>query len=141
MEYLTPEDLKIAEKNGISKNRAMARFYNDGWSKRRAITQPIQKKKHLKEHRIIAQSNGIASDTFYSRVHDGWSIEDACSKPIGYKRPCKKKITDEQLAIAAANGIKPATVWNRVKNLFWPIDKAITKPVNQKFNWRSTHSN
>lgn len=139
MYYLTDEDYQIAEKNGISRNRAYARYYVNCWDKKRAITQPIYKNtKEYREQAKIAQANGISISTFYSRVKTGWSLEEASSKPIGYRRERKKKITDEQLAIAAENGIKPSSVWNRVNTLFWPIEKAITKPVNQKFNWRSS---
>lgn len=142
MDYLTEEDYQIAEKNGISRNRAYARYYVNCWSKKRAITQPLFKKSpEFRTHAKIAQANGINITTFYSRVQRGLPLSDASSLPTGHRRPIAKKITDEQLAIAAANGIKPTTVWNRVKNLFWPIEKAITKPVNHKFNWRSTHTN
>ncbi|WP_226085665.1 hypothetical protein [Mesobacillus sp. S13] len=137
MEYLTDEDYEIAEKNGINRRLAYQRFYMQNFSKRRAITQPVKKSyPELQKFRKIALENGIKHTTFISRIKDGWTPEEACVRPLGYKRPKPKKYTDEHLAIAAKNGIKATTVKNRVGNLRWPIEKAITYPVNEKFNWR-----
>lgn len=40
-------------------------------------------------------------------------------------------ITDEDYAIAKKNGIKPATVWDRVRRHGWSKQDAITKPVRK----------
>lgn len=42
------------------------------------------------------------------------------------------KITEEQYAIAATNGINKHTAYTRVTRLDWSVEKAITQPVTKK---------
>lgn len=139
MEYLTPEDFEIAEANGINRQRAFDRFYKDGWSKKRAITQPMARKRpEFKQYKEICAANGINFTTFHARMNSGWTAEEASTKPIGYKLPRKLKITPEQFATAEANGISKGALWNRVSGLRWPIEKAITVPINAKYRKKTS---
>lgn len=47
-------------------------------------------------------------------------------------------ITDEQVEIALKNGLSRDTVRNRVDNLNWSIERAISKPLRSKS--RTTHT-
>lgn len=91
MEYLSDEDIKRAKENGIYKDLLYKRFYNNGWDKERAITEP----KHIKMGRKRryedkwykqAESNGISMQTMHKRIGLGWSLQEAVSIPIGQKR-------------------------------------------------------
>lgn len=137
MEYLTPEDFEIAEKNGISRDRVIDRFYSDGWSKRRAITQPVRKiSAERAKYREIAEQHGITNENFSNRVRRGWTLDEASSIPIGQGRELPgsiaSKLSKKQIQEAGERGIPKATVLNRVYTLLWPVDKAITVPVNKK---------
>lgn len=80
--YLTPEDYKIAESNGIPKKLAYQRFYLEDWSAERAITQPRQR--NISKWVEIAKRNGISKSTFYHRVSKrmGWSPYKAATTPV-----------------------------------------------------------
>jgi hypothetical protein len=85
------------------------------------------------KHRKIAEKNGISCVTYSDRVRRGWTYEEASSLTIGTIKPRKRKITAEQFAIAEKNGISRGTLWNRVSCRKWPVEKAITVPINKKF--------
>ena len=92
---LTEEDYRIALSNGISRKHAYNRIYLCNWSKEYAITIPVKKQQRKKEtnkkkgkpgrpskigkkYVDIANENGIAYQTLYSRLKLGWDIEKAC---------------------------------------------------------------
>ena len=82
--YITPEDYKKAEKNGISKRLLEGRVYISGWNVDRAINEPkrqwIDRKKWLE----VAKQNGIKTETFYRRVNEyGMSPEEASTRKVG----------------------------------------------------------
>jgi|SRR5699024_337908 len=94
--YLSPEDYKAAERNGIYKELLNVRFYHNNWSKERAINQP--KRKHVQncKYRKRAKDNGININTYTSRVQRGWSKKDASTiTPLSEKertrRVCKAR--------------------------------------------------
>ena len=141
--YLTDEDYAIAEKNGIDKASAYRRFYLNGWTLERTITQPVNRQKSLKQilekdypdYESILKENEVSYATFYQRIYYGSSIEEALYTPNKRLHPsyakekrCRvaRKITKEQFAIAEENGIKYGTVRARVYNYHWPVEKAIT---------------
>lgn len=80
MEYLSPDDLKIAESNGISGAAAKQRMYQYGWSKRRAITETLKERPGLwKHYKDIA----VVSDvSFYLRIKKGMTPEEAATTPV-----------------------------------------------------------
>ena len=81
--YITPEEYEKAEKNGIHKKLLYMRVNFGGMSKRRAMTEPVQKRKDRKYWAKVAESNGIKYRTFIGRVNNlGWSEEKAATKPV-----------------------------------------------------------
>jgi hypothetical protein len=129
---LTADDYLIAKENGISRNLAYRRFYQNGWNKQRAITQPV--KKGLGSFKELCEQNGISMGTFYCRIQRGLSPEIAATLPVGQKGkrliPIGIKITDEIIQQAAKNGISENTLKQRVYNYRWPVEKAVNTPVD-----------
>ena len=50
--YITPEDFKIAEENGISKDTLIMRVRKLGWDVDKAITKPVRIKRKFTEEEI-----------------------------------------------------------------------------------------
>ncbi len=83
--------IKIAEQNGICSNTFRVRVNLYGWSNERAATEALMNRqehmsKILKRQRNYplsfieqAEKNGICYNTFLSRMHRGWSMEEASS--------------------------------------------------------------
>jgi hypothetical protein len=82
MEYLSDRDYQIAESNGISRHNAYQRFYSNGWSKERAITEPLRKDANYKRK---CQEIGLSYHTFCKRRKLGWSMERALTEPVNKK--------------------------------------------------------
>jgi len=80
--YITPQEYATAQQNGISYSSVSNRVRNLGWTVERAITEPYRKTRSLLEWRKIADANGIGYEAFRSRLHRGWSVEDAATKPV-----------------------------------------------------------
>lgn len=130
---LTPEELAIAEKNGISALLAKKRYYS-GMEREQAISQPIRRaNEERKKWMKVAEANGISYYTFQTRVSTcKWTMEQAATLPLGtqVKGINRSGITPEMLQIAAKNGITRQTVVSRIKTLHWSPEKAITYPVD-----------
>lgn len=134
--YLTPEDFKVAEQNGISYQTAHRRFYSYGWSAKRAITQPVQKNvrrydgwKDWKDKALVSKS------TFCTRVRNGWGERKAAmTPPMSFSDAAKKKskYTERHKQIAESNGVSMPVVRYRVTQLGWSVHKAITTPIMSK---------
>lgn len=140
--YLSPEDYKIAEKHGISRDVAYTRFYRYNWSKQRAITTPVEKRDKVRSKwRKVATRNGISARVFDDRVRAGWSFERAATTPvlsreevIQINRKAKCKVfTIDQIETAKKNGIPYGTALARVRKYGWTVQKAITVPVDTRF--------
>lgn len=134
MDYLTDEDYIIAEKNGISHQRAYDRFYINGWDKQRAITQPLKKVSIWEQYRDKCESHGIAKPTFYYRINNGLSPEEAATFPLvtsgSYSFNQQPRLQKEWLETAKKNGIGRSTLDQRIYILKWDIQRAITQPVD-----------
>lgn len=123
--YITPEEYEIAEKNGINKRVVYQRVFL-GWSKKRAITVPLQIKKLTNEHFEIAKKNGISKNTVKHRVsHLGWDIEKAITRKA-------EKRKNKYLDLAKANGIKESTYFSRIYKGWSKKDAATIKPLTRK---------
>ena len=48
--YITPEDYRIAEGNGLSRKDVYRRVYEENWSIKRAITTPKRKIKPMTKY-------------------------------------------------------------------------------------------
>lgn len=133
MEYLTDADYEIAAQNGISHKYAYHRFYIMCWERERAITTPITHKKNLwSKYKTFSK---VSEVTFYNRVREGMTPEEAASippLPLGNPKRGKGKIGLKDLEIAAANGISEQTAKARVYGYKWPVELAITIPVGKR---------
>jgi hypothetical protein len=149
MEYLTPEDFKIAAANGIKYSTAYSRFYSYGWSKEDAITKTVTKRSEAlwPRYKERAEAIGLTQDGFYSRIKKyGMTLEEAVTRPVArsmselsYKR--KNLKTNKELADKAAqNGIGYSTFMRRIHVLKWDIERATTEPIGTsagKKGWKS----
>lgn len=136
--YITPEEYKIAEKNGINCKTVNNRVRSLGWTKTKAITLPVKKRALLDEDLLrIAKENGIGRETLRYRLNNGWSKEDASTKKqVDIRSHMKelglntRKYSKELLAIALKNGIGVRTFYRRVqKDKMDPYLAAITPLV------------
>ena len=80
--YITPEDFRIAEENGISKDTLLSRVRKLGWDVDKAITTPVRaKRKFTKEEIKTMEENGVNQNIAANRMYWGWNLEEAITKP------------------------------------------------------------
>ncbi|MFD6509368.1 hypothetical protein [Bacillus sp. NPDC060175] len=136
--YITPEDFKRAEENGISNERLRQRVYRAGWPKEEAITKKISKGTGWKEYKDIAQEHGICYRTFADRRKRGWDPYEAATKPVMDNKESVKLarsnktdtvFTDDEVQRAKRNGISRDLLWCRVRRWKWDVEVAINTPV------------
>lgn len=137
--YITPEEYKIAESNGISASLLEQRVRSLAWDKMRATSEPPQKKKPRIPKEIIerAKQNGIGYQTLRDRVHyRGWDHERACTQPLQNRSEQAKKAYEasrrypkEILELVKANGIHYDTFRHRVNQSGWDMYIAATTPT------------
>ncbi len=132
-EYLTDADFERAERNGIPAIRVKNRFYGLHWSKERCITQKY--KSNTNKWAQFEADSKVGKETFYNRLHLGWSPEEAALTPrladgqvLHPKRPIAQEIKD----LAEQNGIKPLTLRQRIYGYKWDPMDAATIPVGTK---------
>ena len=133
--YLTPDDYKQAEKNGITYKQLYRRVYIENWNKDRAINTPMRKVNDRKKWLKVARQNGIKDNAFYMRVNAlGWTEQRAATtktkstKEITETARSKRgrKIPKKYLKQAKENGIKEATFYTRVYRYGWSYEDAST---------------
>lgn len=136
--YITPEDFKRAEDNGISNDTLRQRVYSYGWPKGKAITKPVSKGTGWKEYKDIAEEHGICYRTFADRRKRGWDPHEAATKPVTENKNSiriarssrvDRVFTDEQIQRAKENGVGYDLLWNRVRRWKWDVETAINTPV------------
>lgn len=81
MKYLSEEDFKIAESNGISRHNAFQRFYYYGWTKEKSITEPMRSA-NTRLYKQRCKEIGLSYRTFCRRLERGWSAERALMVPV-----------------------------------------------------------
>ncbi|PEC81627.1 hypothetical protein COD81_15285 [Bacillus cereus] len=75
----------------------------------------------------IAKQNGIKKSTVNQRINiNGWSVEDAISKPLFVS--LKEKYA-KQWELAQQNGISYDTFFSRIKRYNWTPDDAAKTPI------------
>ena len=80
-QFITPEEERLLNKNGITKERFYGRI-TSGWSRSRALNEPvIQYQKISKEERALMNKNGIDSHTFRSRISRNMNRKEAATRP------------------------------------------------------------
>lgn len=145
MHYLTEQDYLDGLNVGIKRNTLFHRVYRMGWTVEKALTTPVAKYNdpEMDKWKAIAKKNGIKVETFYSRVGKGWTYEDAATtQPLSRGQvlhrcnSSKPRVfTDEEIAIAKANGLKYTTILSRNRR-GWPNERAISEPVKVGFKRR-----
>jgi Zn-dependent peptidase ImmA (M78 family) len=142
LEYLTDEDIKIAEANGIPERNLKYRVYWLGWPKKRAMTQPcITPKKLWPQWKEECEKIGISYSTFYRRMKEmGMTPEQAATTPhmdSHTLRRSKYIVTKEAIERAAQYGVSLQTLRYRVYRYHWELERAITTPPNPKYRRKS----
>lgn len=144
MQYISPEDYAIAERNGLSKELVYQRVYLYDWDVNTAITMPKRIRKDRGDWMKVALSNGIKPNTFYGRLSRGWDIEKAASAALVSHKESIKKAHDSKRGypkeyglLADANGISRTGFRERLKR-GWTLEDAATYPVMQKGERRAT---
>jgi len=141
--YITPEEYEAARRNGISPKTLETRIRRYGWSKARAMTQPVNRRhyKHpdFDRYKEMARRNGIPLSVFGVRLGKGWESLRAASFPHRPRKlgnanireygQARRKYPKELLQRAAANGIGYGTFKNRVCTLGWAPEEAASRPV------------
>lgn len=130
--YITPEDYKTAEQNGIKVNTVRSRVYRDGWDIDRAITEPPQllKREFTKEELESMERLGLTKECVTNRIRQrGMTQHEAATTPKEDMANFHRKVfTKEEVAIMESNGIKYSTALYRVRKAGWSVQDAITKP-------------
>ncbi|OOZ79424.1 hypothetical protein BHL35_15745 [Bacillus cereus] len=139
--YITPEDFKRAEGNGISNDTLRQRVYSYGWPKEKAITKPVSYGTGWKDYKDIAEEYGICYRTFVDRRKRGMDPYEAATKPVMKKSDSIRLVVrasktdtvfiDEQVRRAKQNGVSREILWDRVKRRRqnWDIEVAINTPA------------
>ena len=140
--YISPEDYEIAKKRGISNSTLYARVYRLRWSKQRAMTEPVRKRREIGSHyRRQAIKNDIPITTYDSRIRRGWCPKRASTEPV--------KSKEERIDIMKENNrrypewvhdnlkkhnINYITFYTRMNNSKrkWTLEEASTKPPIKK---------
>lgn len=141
--YITPEEYAQAAANGISGHTLDVRIRLHGWSKQRAMTEPVNRRyyKHPAYDQLkgLAEENGIPLRVFGVRLCIDWEPERAASYPhrprsLGNERiaeygRARNKYPAELIERAAANGISRTTFICRVRDSGWDPEVAATRPL------------
>ena len=128
--YITPDDYRIAEENGISKDTLIMRVRKLGWDIDRAITKPVRVKRKFTEEEIeIMEENGVDRNTASCRLKWGWTLEEALTKP---KKRGRQYVYPEWVYKEAnKNGISYSALGNRIRSGM-SLEEACTKKIITK---------
>ena len=128
--YITPEDFKIAEENGIPEYVVTTRVRKLGWDVDKAITKPVRvKRKFTKEEIKTMEENGVDRNTASYRLKCGWTLEEALTKP---KKRGRQYVYPEWVYKEAnKNGISYSALGNRIRSGM-SLEEACTKKTITK---------
>lgn len=124
--YITEEQYKIGESNGISRKVVYNRVNYQNWTVDEAITRKIYGGL-WKQYKQLAESNGISRTAFRHRINKGVEPYEAATIPLMGCR--ERKIPLEMKELAKTNGIKMSTFHYRVFARKWTPYEAATIPV------------
>lgn len=83
-DYLTEQDYKVAQANGISPRNAYQRVHYYQWDTQRAITEPLREYIGTwQEWKETCAKNGISNPCFNARLKKGMLPEEAATLPVG----------------------------------------------------------
>ena len=125
--YITPDDYRIAEENGISKDTLLSRVRKLGWDIDKAITKPVRaKRKFTKEEIKTMEENGVNQNIAANRMYWGWNLEEAITKP---KKQGRQYVHPEWVYKEAdKHGIKYSALGNRIRRGY-DLERACTERV------------
>ncbi|MBP1999740.1 putative DNA-binding transcriptional regulator AlpA [Paenibacillus shirakamiensis] len=127
----TEEDYDLAASKGIKRSTFYSRVYILGWDKDRAMNTPICRRKSIWIHwSKAATQNGIGYSTFMTRVHKGWTREEAATIPLYESNDLlkkRRKYSIKLLKQAEQNGISRSLFYHRIKTGVTP-EEAATLP-------------
>ncbi|KIL16724.1 hypothetical protein [Bacillus safensis] len=145
--YITPKEFAEAEANGICKKTLIWRIRRQGWSKQRALTEPVQFQDR-ERGRVewskwgkIAEKNGVSRSIFTGRLRLGWDSDKAANTPKidpheqakrlsdFSPRTKRRKFSEELVKLAESNGISYSNLQQRVSISGWDPYTAATTPV------------
>ena len=128
--YITPEDFKIAEENGIPEYVVTTRVRKLGWDVDKAITKPVRaKRKFTKEEIKTMEENGVNQNIAANRMYWGWNLEEAITKP---KKRGRQYVYPEWVYKEAnKNGISYSALGNRIRRGM-SLEEACTKKLITK---------
>lgn len=119
--FLDENDYSIAAENGISRDEADKRFYEQAKSYEKSVGA-----KEPKTWREIAVENGISAGTFDSRVNLGWRRERAATEKV------HKRKDNRWIEKAKKNNIPKSTYDSRIYQKGWSYEEAATTPSMTK---------
>lgn len=131
-DYITPDDYRQADLNGISAQLLEQRVRSFLWDVDKAVNTPKKKQRCFKvtwaKWKEIAYENGIDRDAFTNRVRSlGWDELSAATTPKGTRR---SKWTSEEIEIAKTNGVdgNSMKIPSARLRLGWSKEKALETP-------------
>ena len=139
--YITPEEYKIAESNGICRTTLDSRIYGLGWNKEKAINTTPRKLSRIAKHLVEkARLNGISYSVLRQRLNVlGWDVKRAVTEPVWGKEQRRKsaekmhdrkrKYPKEILELAEGNNIPRYVFYDRINRQGLDITTAATRPV------------
>ena len=128
--YITPDDYRIAEENGIPEYVVTTRVRKLGWDVDKAITKPVRaKRKFTKEEIKTMEENGVDRNTASCRLKWGWPLEEALTKPK--KRGRQYVYPGWGYKEADKNGISYSGLGNRIRSGM-SVEEACTKKTITK---------
>ena len=128
--YITPEDFKIAEENGIPEYVVTTRVRKLGWDIDRAITKPVRSKRKFTEEQIkIMEENGVDRNTASGRLNKGWDPKEVLTRPK--KRGRQRIYPDWVYEEADKHGIRYSALGNRIRRGM-SLEEACTEKVITK---------
>lgn len=137
--FLTEGDYKKAKENGISRELADDRFYEQGMTKKQTlkpIKTEVEKKEFTKEEKRkylkIALANDINYQTYMRRLRVGWEIEKASTIPMGTRNGLETFASKERKYINKAMeiGISYDNYYSR-RRIGWSKERASTTPIRK----------
>ena len=129
--FITDEEYKILEKNGISVDVFKSRLRKK-WSRKRALNQVVHKRNIEplpKDELLHMIKKGITYSIYRQRIEKGWAEHEAKTEPVIYKKGKNpyKQFTDLEIEYMVENYITYNDYKNRRKN-GWSREEAIFIP-------------
>ena len=137
--YIEPQHFDEAAANGISADCLRDRVHKLGWDIEDAVAKPPRHRDGYYWH--MAQAHGIKRTTYYERLKLGWTKEAAATTPAHSaqeamriaKQHQERLFTDEEWAIARANGVSRGAMYWRVHH-GWSKERTIHTPPLPRTN-------